>query len=151
MARWGVTGNKGVANVQGVLTLHAAAAGMRRAKIADWTIGCASNPPFDQQILHIAQRCTTLATGAAKVPNSTDPADTLASTIVCFDTVTADPTLTAGAILLEKALNERASFRWAAQPGFELIIPAVANNGVLLGLSAVSTRLYSYDAMFEEA
>ena len=150
MAKFGVTGNKGAANVQSVLTLHAAAANSRRAKLAQITFGCIENPPFDSQIVHIVQRATTVATGAARTPNSLDPADTQASTIQAFDTVTADPTLTAGAFLLEKALNERATFNWVAREGYELVIPATANNGFMIGLSAVTTRKYGYDCLFEE-
>lgn len=149
MARWSVTANKGSANVQGVLYLLAAAASPRRARIYDWTIGCGASPA-DNAFIHIAQRCTTAPTGSAKTPNALDPADTLASTIVTDDTITVDGTLTAAAFLARKALNQRATFRWVAAPYGELLIPATANNGIMLGLSAASTSTMDYDAMYEE-
>jgi len=149
MARWGVQGNKGAANVFGVLYLQAAAASMRRAKLYDWTLGC-SAAPADNTFLHVIQRCTTLPTGAAKTPNSLDPADTLATTIVATDTITVDGTLTAAAFLANIPLNQRASFRWVAAPYGELIIPATASNGLMLGLSAATTTTFGYGAFFEE-
>lgn len=149
MARWGVTGNKGAASVQGVLYLNAAAANMRRARLYDLTIGCNASPA-DNAFNHIIQRCTTAPTGAAKTPNALDPADSLASTIVANDTVTVDGTLTANAFLANKALNQRATFRWVAAPYGEILIPATASNGLMLGLSAATTTTFSYDAMYEE-
>lgn len=149
MARWSIAANKGSANVQSVATLNAAAASPRRARIYDWTLGCGATPA-DNAFTHIGQRCTTLSTGNALTPNALDPADTLATTIVCKDTITADPTLTAAAFAFRKALNQRATFRWVAAPYGELLIPATANNGFMLGLSAASTTSFDYDVHFEE-
>lgn len=149
MARWSIAANKGAANVQSVALLVAAAANMRRAKIYDWTLGCGASPA-DNAFTHIGQRCTTAGTGAALTPNALDAADSLASTIVCKDTVTVDPTLTANAFAFRKALNQRATFRWVAAPYGELLIPATASNGFMLGLSAASTTSFDYDVHFEE-
>ncbi len=151
MARWGVTANKGVASVKGVLYLQAAAANMRRAKVNDITVGSDSSPA-DNAFVFGAQRCTTLPTGAALTPNSLDPADTLASTIVATGTVTVDGTLTAAAFPFPGfALNQRATFRWAAQPYMELIIPATASNGFMFGLiNAASTTSFQVGAQYEE-
>ena len=149
MARWSIAANKGAANVQSVALLVAAAASPRRARIYDWTLGCGASPA-DNAFTHIGQRCTTAGTGAALTPNALDAADTLASTIVCKDTVTADPTLTASAFAFRKALNQRATFRWVAAPYGELLIPATASNGFMLGLSAASTTSMDYDVHFEE-
>jgi hypothetical protein len=151
MARWGVTANKGAANVKGVLYLNAAAASPRRCKLYDLTIGCDASPA-DNTFVHGGQRCTTAPTAAALTPNSLDPADTLASTIQAFQTVTVDGTLTASAFPFPGfALNQRASFRWVAAPYGEIIIPATANNGLMLGLiNAASTTSFQYGACYEE-
>jgi hypothetical protein len=98
----------------------------------------------------IIQRCTTVPTGSAKTPNSLDPADTLATTIQAFDTVTADGTLTANAFLYQVPLNQRATLRWVAAPYGEIIIPATANNGIMLGLDAATTSTFNYGVNFEE-
>lgn len=149
MARWGVSANKGAGNVQTVLAATAAAASPRRAKIYDWTLGCGASPA-DNAFTHIAQRCSTAGTGAAKTPNALDAADTLASTIVVKDTVTIDPTLTASAFLAWKPLNQRATFRWVAAPYGEMIIPATASNGIAFGLAAATTTSFDYDVHYEE-
>lgn len=106
--------------------------------------------PADNAFTFVFQRCTTAGTGAAKTPNSLDPADSLASTIVCTDTVTVDPTLTGNAFLNRIALNQRATFRWVAAPYGELIVPATASNGIALALSAASTTSFDAGAAFEE-
>jgi hypothetical protein len=149
MARWGYKASKGAGNVQSVALTLAAAASPRRARIYDWSLG-SSATPGDNAFIHVAQRCTTAGTGSALTPNALDPADTLASTIVCKDTVTVDPTLTANAFLFEVPLNQRASFRWVAAPYGEMVVPATANNGIMLGLSAASTTTFDYGVMYEE-
>lgn len=149
MARFGAKANKSTNNVQSVLLLVAAAASPRRAKVHDLTMGCGASPA-DNSFTWIIQRCTTAGTGAALTPNSLDPADTLASTIVAKDTITADPTLTANAFLYAEALNQRATMRWVAAPYSELIIPATASNGLIVGLSAATTTTFDVGAHYEE-
>lgn len=149
MARWGTRGTKGAAAVQTVLGLNAAAANMRRCKLYDWTFGCIASPA-DNTFEHIIQRSTTVPTGATKTPNSLDPADTLATTIIATDTVTVDPTLTANAFLAEIPLNQRASFRWVAAPYGEIIIPATASAGLALALAAASAVTFGCGVFFEE-
>jgi hypothetical protein len=148
MARWGTRLTKGAASVQTVGSLNAAGASMRRAKITDITMGCNASPA-DNEFEWVFQRCTAAPTGATVTPNSTDPADTLASTIVATGTVTAE-TLTAGAFLGEIPMNTRASFRWVAVPTFELIIPAVAAAGIAIAISAATTTTFGCGAMYEE-
>lgn len=139
----------GGSNVKGVGYLQAAAANMRRAKVIDWKFG-SSNAAADTTFTHIIQRATTVPTGASKTPNANDQADTLASTIQAFDTVTVDGTLTAGAFNATVGLNQRASFRWVASPNDELFIPATANNGFMFGLSAATTTTFAEDCLFLE-
>ena len=151
MARWGIYGSKGASNVQGVVYLNAAASSMRRAKIVDWSIG-SNATPADAAFSHIAQRCTALpAAGTTLTPNALDPADTLASTVVANNAITSDSAgLTASAFLFNVSLNQRAALRWVAVPYFELVIPATANYGYMLGLSAVSTTTFVYGILFDE-
>lgn len=150
MPSFGVTANKGAASVKSVLLLTAAASTPRRGRISDLTFGCDASPA-DNSFVIIGQRCTTAGTGAALTPNATDPADPIAATIVATGTVTADPTLTASAFVFPGfAMNQRASFRWVAVPGFELIIPATASNGIAFGVGTATTTSFQYGAMFSE-
>ncbi len=110
-------------------TLSAAAASPRRAKVYDLLIGSEATPA-DNAFLWQVQRHTADGTGSAVTPQSLDPADSLASTIVAKENTTVDATRTTNAFLLNLGLNQRASFRWVAAPGGELVIPATANNGL---------------------
>jgi hypothetical protein len=145
----GVKANKGAAVVQSVLILVAAAASSRRAKLYDVGFGCGASPA-DNAFTWIIQRCTSAGTGSALTPNALDPADTPAASTVAKDTVTADPTLTAGAFVWAEPLNQRASFRWVAAPYSELVIPATASTGFIVGLSATSALSFDAGAQFEE-
>jgi hypothetical protein len=152
MAKWGVKAQKVNAanNVQGVLYLNAAAASPRRLKLISWDLGSSDIPLSESAFTHTIQRCTTAPTGTALTPNSLDPADTLACTIVATHQVTADGTLTANAFLDAIPLNQRATMRWVARDGCEVITPAVANNGIMLGIDAATLVGFRYGAMFEE-
>ena len=149
MARMGVTATKGASNVLGILYLNAAAASPRRAKILDVSMGF-TGTPADAAFTWQFQRCTTAPTATALTPNALDPADSLASTIVANNLVTVDGTLTASATPYGVALNQRNSFRWVAVPGAEVLIPATASNGIMVGLSAASTVTAAAGAIFEE-
>ena len=150
MARWGVNVSKGSSSVQSVTTLTSTGAGSsRRVRIYDWSIACNATP-LDNVYQHVAQRCTTAATGAAVTPNALDQADTLASTTAVTGTVTVDPTLTANAFCYGVSLNQRVSFRWTALPYFELTIPATNGYGFMLGLSAATATTFAYGVEYEE-
>jgi hypothetical protein len=150
MARWGVAFISGGSNVKGIGYLTAAAASPRRAKILDYSFG-SSQSPADNEFIHVIQRCSSASTGTAKTPNADDAGDTLASTIVAADTITADSGgLTAGAFNMNLALNQRASFRWVPVQGDEIIIPATASNGFMFGVSAATTTTFASFAHFEE-
>lgn len=150
MQTWSAIANKGTSNVQTTLALTAAAASPSRAQIAEWILGAgvATTPNATAAWTFIAQRCTTAGTGAAVTPQATDPADTLASTFVAKQTITADPTLTAGAILLWIPLNQNATFRWVANPQYELVIPATASNGFGFGVSAATATSFDMTVMW---
>jgi hypothetical protein len=148
MAKYSNGISKGAANVQSVGVLTAAAASPRRVKIYDWSFG-SNATPTDVMFEHIAQRCTTAGTGASVTPRALDTADSQVTTVL-NDTITADPTLVAGAIMLRKPLHHRSTFRWVAPPGAELVIPGTASNGFMLGLIAATTTTMSADVGYEE-
>ena len=100
----------------------------RRFEIYDLVVGseaAAADNPF----LYVLQRCTTAGTSTAVVPQALDPADA-ATEMDAGENHSAEPTYTAAAILLEIALNQRATFRWIATEGGRLIAPATASNGI---------------------
>lgn len=140
---------KGSASVQGVGYLLAAASSPRRFRVTDWMVGCSASPA-DNAFVHIIQRATVAPTATTRTPQPVDPADTLASTVQGFDTVTVDGTLTAGAFMLWWPVNQRASVRWVSEPGAEIVAPATANGGFMFGLSTASTSAMDYTVKFNE-
>ena len=101
----------------------------KRFKLYDFTLG-ASGTPADNAILWIVQRYTALGTeGSGVVPAPLDIADGAAVTDSGQD-YSIEPTYTAATELWEQAINQRASYRWVAAPGGELVNPDTANNGI---------------------
>lgn len=150
MAKWSSKLSKAGANVRAIGNITAAATNMRRAKVYDLMFGC-NAAPADNAFIYQAIRTTTVGTGSAVTPvalNTADGALSAGATVVT-DTITADPTFS-GVAMLNVPLNQRASMRWVAAPGGELVIPATANNGIALALSATSTTTFEGAATYEE-
>jgi len=106
------------------LSLTAATATLKRGKLTDLTVGADGAPnATDCQIVWDVSRQTAAGTSTAATPTPLDPADTAAGTVGAVN-YTAEGTITGGSSLLMMALNQRASQRWAAVPGSELVWPA---------------------------
>lgn len=115
-----------------VTQLSAATATLRRASISEIMIGADSVPnATDCPITYDVSRSTTIGTGTAGTPTKADEADAASDTVGTLNH-TAEPTITAASSLWSIALNQRASQRWVARDGDELIIPAVNLNGIAL-------------------
>jgi len=93
---------------------------------------------------------TTTAAGTTVTPGLLDMADR-ASQSKCLENCTTKPTYTANQELLEVPLNHRATFRWVAAPGGELITPATNNFGAgFKAIHASATTDFRMGAMWEE-
>lgn len=149
MAKFGATMQRTASTTLAVGSLTAAAASPRRAKVYDLFFGCESTAA-DNAFLWQVQRCTTAGTaGTNPTPNSLDPGDSLATTIVCGQAHSADPT--GATVLMSIPLNQRATFRWVAAPGSEIMIPATAVNGVKFETPTASAAVgITCAALFEE-
>lgn len=99
-----------------------------RPKIFDLQIYSAATPA-DNAGEYYFQRYTAAGTATAVTPQATDNADP-SSLASAGEAHTVEPTYTANAILLSIGGNQRASLRWLAVPGAELVLPATAANGV---------------------
>ena len=86
--------------------------------------------PADLVTLHTLQRITNPGTaGSAVTPSLLDIADRASQSAV-GENHSSEPTYTSATELLEIPLNHRATFRWVAAPGGELITPATNNAGI---------------------
>lgn len=120
-----------------------------RPCIYDILVGNAQTPA-DQAVQINAQRYTAAGTATAFTPVAVDPGDP-ASTATAGITHTVEPTYTANAVLLRFGMNQRATFRWVATPGYELKAPATAANGIgLLNKAATAAMTLDATAFFFE-
>lgn len=104
------------------------AASTVRPRIYEYIVGLTTAPnSTDQQLEYAAGRTTTAGTaGSNPTPNPVDPAD-VASTATAGITHSAEPTY-ASTYFDDLAMNQRAQFRFVANPGYEYVIPATASN-----------------------
>ena len=98
--------------------------------------------PSDSQITHTIQRCTALGTNTAVTPAGADDGGDRVAQALIGKNHTVEPTLTANAFIIEAMnLNARATYRWVAAPGREIVTPATAANGLaFLALHASRTE-----------
>ena len=99
-----------------------------RPVLYDMILGSTATPA-DNALEFILQRCTAAGTSTAITPAPADTADPAAIATAGVNH-TVEPTYTAGAILVDIAMNQRATQRWVPSPGREIKLPATASNGV---------------------
>ncbi len=125
-------------------------AGVGRGKIGNIILSSGAAPDDQAQNFEV-KRTTGVGTEAGgKTPVPLDP-DTQASSFDAGYGHSVEPTETTNSEILALALNQRASISWLANPGSELIMPAVTNNGLSV-VRRSSTGVYVVDCtiIFEE-
>lgn len=130
-------------------SLTAAASNPRRFRLFHLILGSEATPA-DVAFLWQAQRCTTAGTATAVTPQSLDPGDSIASTVVGGTNHTVDPTLTSNALPLSIPLNGRATFPWYANPGSEIMCAATASNGLAIRTPTMTAQAVTATAHFDE-
>ena len=129
MARYSASGSQNLASSLITALTIAAQSTAHRNEIYDITIGNVG-APADLVTLHTIQRITAVGTaGSSVTPSLLDIADR-ASQSAAGENHSSEPTYTSATELLEIPLNHRATFRWVAAPGSELITPATNNAGI---------------------
>lgn len=150
MAKYGAEMNKATTSATiGVGAIYCAGAAMRRIKLYDLIFGSEATPA-DQVFLFEVNRSTTAPTSTGVTPNALDPADPAALTLA-GENITIQGTNTAGAVPLAVPLNQRATMRWVAREGSEIVVPATAANGLHINTPTASgTPAATVSAMFDE-
>jgi hypothetical protein len=128
-----------------------AATPTNRGRIYDIMVGSVATPA-DQAAKFYVGRTTAVGTeGAGFVPNNLDPAGPAGAYDSGVGVFGAEPTYTANKQLLVFSLNQRATFRWVAAPGSELVMAATQNNGAgIKASSSTSTQAMEACVLFEE-
>lgn len=113
-----------------LLALTAATATLKRGRLCDLLIGT-NGTPADNAVEFDVSRQTAAGTSTAVTPNPLDPADVAAGTVGSAN-FTAEGTITANSRLLGVGINQRASYRWVAAPGSEIVWPATNLAGLAI-------------------
>lgn len=137
------------ATYKSLMVLTAATATLRRAKVYDVLFGT-NGTPADNYMEFDISRQTAAGTATALTPVALDPADTAAGTVGAAN-ATVEGTVTAASSQFYLGYNQRASFRWVAAPGSELVIPATNLAGFAMRQrSAAYTGTATVHAWFAE-
>lgn len=128
MAKYAIECNRTASTSASLGTVTADSTRPRRGKLYDLIIGSEASPA-DNAFRYIVQRCTAAGTSTSVTPQPLDPADATTE-MDAGENHTIEPTYTSNAILLPISVNQRATFRWVAPPGGELVFPATAANGL---------------------
>ena len=102
----------------------------RRFRIYDLMLGSEATPQ-DSIFLWRVFAVTAAGTSTAVTPKPLDGSDTVVALTDSGENHTIDATPSGGAVL-SIPLNQRATFRWVAAPGGELVSPATTSNGFAL-------------------
>lgn len=139
MPNYSCTGTIATSSVLGVVGITAGN-GPRRARIYDIIVGSDATPA-DNAVRYVADRAAASGTFTAQTLNPLDSADAAAVTGGGSNWST-NPALSTN--LMDFVLNQRATFRWVAAPGGELVMPAVLGATIFIrnpagnGTAAVS-------------
>lgn len=108
--------------------------------------------PADQAVRLSILRFTAVGTPAGTfTATALDPGDPASLATVNQGAYSVEPTYTANSNLLLISLNQRATFRYVVNPGYELVAPATANNGLgLRSLASTSTQTMDTSIFWEE-
>lgn len=124
---------------------------LRRGKIFDLLVGTNGVPADNYMQWDISRSTTTPTGGTATSINPLDTADSSAAAAAFINLASGEPTITSSSSLLNVGVNQRASYRWVAAPGSELVYPATAANGLALRvLSGGYTGTAASAIMMEE-
>jgi len=103
---------------------------VRRFKIYDVLIGT-NGTPADNFVEWDISRITAASTTTVLAAQPLDSADAAALTNTTVNSSTFG-TITSGSNVFYVGVNQRASYRWVAAPGSELVAPATSSNGFQL-------------------
>jgi hypothetical protein len=155
MAKYSVTnGSSGQAITTSYKSLTGIAASsgtqaLRRGKVYDILVGT-NGTPADNYMQWDVSRMTSSGAYTAGNCVSLDTADASAAALPKIN-YTTEPTVTSSSNLFNVGVNQRASYRWVAAPGGELVYPATDLNGIVVrALSGGYTGTATATVHFEE-
>jgi len=113
-----------------------------RVRILEMLYGSDTAPANAATQLQIKRITTALGSGTSVTPSPVDFADPACVSTAMQGPSIAAPTITAISPLWQVALNQNNTMREFFQDGYELTVPAVANNGLCLLPAAIAGTAY---------
>lgn len=104
---------------------------VRRLRTYDVLLGNSGTPADVAYLYELSDGAAGVAAGTTFTPEPLDP-DDVAALAAPLKTMTTNPTTISTEPLLQVPLNQRATFRWVAAPGGELMTAATAGVGLLV-------------------
>jgi hypothetical protein len=104
-----------------------AAASPRRFQLYDLMVGSDATPADNASLWEVQKRTGTATAGSSVTGQPLDDSDTIPSTLVGNQAPTVNGA--GSGVKLSIPLNQRATFRWVAAPGSEIVSPATTSNG----------------------
>jgi pyridoxal biosynthesis lyase PdxS len=101
---------------------------VRRIKVHEFVFGT-DGTPADNAMTWDVSSTSAIGTGTSGVITKLDPADAAALSVSTINH-TVEPTVTANSSLWSAGMNQRATHRWVAYPGQELVVPATSAAGL---------------------
>lgn len=121
-----------------------------RVRVYDFISGSDATPADAATKLGFRRSSARGTQSASVTATALDPADP--ASLVNYDTTwNINPTITASSEVLQVAHNQRATFRWVAQPDGELILAATSAAGfALMSIVASATANYAWTTHWQE-
>lgn len=151
MARYSAEGNHATGAKDNHAVFIEQGSNLRRFKTYDLTVG-ASVSPVDNAAEYSLFRATGgTPLGATPTVVALDPADVATESVPLAALTSVDAEPTGRTSMVNFPLNQRATFRWVASPGSELITPATSNAGFgMTKLFTSSAFAYECVVLWEE-
>lgn len=130
-----------------LLSATAQTTSLRRIKIYDVTFGTLGTPADQSYEFDISRQTAASTGGTTLTPVALDPADAAAFTVGTGNP-TGEGTITATSSVFYLPINQRASYRWVAAPGSELVGPATNLAGLAIRTRSVSGGTATAGALF---
>ncbi len=117
-----------------LLSVRNPASPQRRFQLMEF---CVSSPitPVDVTTSYFLQHMSSIASSTS-INGAPLDRDSAASTLTAASG--GNPTPITPGFIYAVSVNQRASWRWVAQPNGSVIVPATANNGVYLGIQSTT-------------
>lgn len=126
MARYSGEGNHGTGAINDTSLWVEIGTNARRFKVYDVVVGSSATPADNAAEYSIYRATGGTPAGTSVTEQALDGAD-VASEMVALSALTTEPT---GKIsIVNFPVNMRATFRWVAAPGSEIVVPSTANAG----------------------